>query len=194
MKGSRALSDDEVSQVLASLEQGKYPLRDRALFLLGIRAGFRISELLSLRVSDVLQNEHYVDKVSVARRHMKKKREGRTVALHPEAKEALKLWVSELLQSHPNSETFIFQSRKGNNCALSRISAWKVLQTAYEKCGLTGKLGTHCMRKTFAKRMYQKLGRDLLKTQKALGHASVNSTVSYLSVDEDEIDDAILKS
>jgi integrase len=192
MKGSRALTDDEVERVKAAFT-GTFFLRDRALFILGVKAGFRISELLSLTVGDIFQNGKFVDKITVARRHMKKKREGRTVALHPEALQALKDWY--VGGGGPfNSSVFIFISRKGANRALSRISAWKVLRKAFEKCGLTGKLGTHCMRKTFAKKVHEKLGRDLLKTQKALGHASVNSTVSYLSVDEEEIDDAILKA
>ncbi len=50
------------------------------------------------------------------------------------------------------------------------------------------------MRKTFARRVHEKLGKDLVKTQKAMGHRSINSTVSYLSFNEEEIDDAILKS
>jgi site-specific recombinase XerD len=69
-----------------------------------------------------------------------------------------------------------------------------MLQRVYAACGLTGKLGTHSMRKTFARRIHAKLGRDLMKTQKALGHARVTSTVSYLSFAEEEIDEAILKS
>jgi integrase len=59
---------------------------------------------------------------------------------------------------------------------------------------LTGKLGTHVMRKTFANRVYQQLNHDLVKTQRALGHKHINSTVGYLSFAEEEIDAAILAS
>ena len=48
------------------------------------------------------------------------------------------------------------------------------------------------MRKTFADRVYEKLNHDLVKTQRALGHRNINSTVSYLSFREEEIDAAIL--
>ncbi len=48
------------------------------------------------------------------------------------------------------------------------------------------------MRKTFADKIYDRLGHDLIKTQKALGHKNINSTVSYLSFREEEIDEAIL--
>lgn len=59
---------------------------------------------------------------------------------------------------------------------------------------LTGKVGTHAMRKTFATRVYHQLNHDLVKTQRAMGHKNINSTVAYLSFVEDEIDQAILAS
>lgn len=48
------------------------------------------------------------------------------------------------------------------------------------------------MRKTFANRVYENLGHDLVKTQRALGHKNINSPVSYLSFRDEEIEDAIL--
>jgi hypothetical protein len=57
---------------------------------------------------------------------------------------------------------------------------------------MTGKLGTHAMRKTFCNRVYDKLNHDLVKTHRAIGHANINSTVQYLSFREAEIDAAVL--
>ncbi|MEW6326762.1 MAG: site-specific integrase [Thermodesulfobacteriota bacterium] len=95
MKGCRPLNDQEVKLVTMSFG-GKYATRDKALFLLGLKSGFRISELLSLRLSDVLRAGRMADCVSVQRRHMKKKTESRTVLLRPEAKETLDKWINEL--------------------------------------------------------------------------------------------------
>ena len=67
-----------------------------------------------------------------------------------------------------------------------------VLQESYQANGLAVQLGTHAMRKTFANRMYERLNHDLAQTQRALGHANINSTVSYLSFRQDEIDAAIV--
>ena len=88
MKGCRPLSDEEITLVRRSFG-GTYAARDRALFILGLKSGFRISELLSLRVGDVLQHGRLVDQVTVRRAHMKQQTEGRTVPLHAEAKQAL---------------------------------------------------------------------------------------------------------
>jgi integrase len=148
---------------------------------------------LSLTVSDVYQHGRLVERVTVQRRHMKKKIEGRTVVLHPEAKAALAAWLQALQTNGALLPTrAIFQSRKGVNRPLSRVQAYRILQEAYDTNHLTGKLGTHSMRKTFANRAYEKLGHDLVKTQRALGHRNINSTVQYLSFREEEIDQAIL--
>lgn len=187
MKGCRPLSDDEISLVYKNFA-GRYQDRDRALFLLGVKSGFRISELLALTWADVMQNGEVLDRVRVQRRFMKKKLEGRTILLHPEARTALKIWLQVLGDPKPCEP--IFTSQRGG--ALSRIQAWRILERVFEQCKLTGHLGTHSLRKTFANRVYDRLGNDLLKTQRALGHRNINSTVAYLSFREADIDEAIL--
>jgi integrase len=192
MKGCRPFSDAEVVLVLQHLS-GPFALRDRALFLLGVRSGFRISELLSLRRCDLVTRGGIAERVSVARKNMKKKVEGRTVLIHPEAREALAMWMVQLYElGYMTPECFVFQSRTGPNAAISRVQAYRLLSRACDNAGLSGKLGTHSMRKTFADKIYDRLGHDLIKTQRALGHKNINSTVSYLSFREEEIDEAIL--
>lgn len=189
MKGCRPLAEHEVKSVSGNFT-GHFAKRDRAIFILGTKTGFRISELLSLRIGDVFQAGCIVDRVSVARRHMKKKVEGRTVILHPEAKSALADWLNEL-DEETAPEAPLFRSRKGGR-PVSRVHAWRVLNQAFESSGLTGKTGTHSMRKTFAARVYDALDHDLVKLQKALGHKNINSTAGYLSFREEEIDAAVL--
>ena len=192
MKGCRPLTSDEV-ELTAKTFGGPFAARDRALFLLGVRSGFRISELLSIRLADVLQAGRLVDRVAVQRRNMKKKTEGRTVLLHPEAKAALEVWIADLKAAgYMTADAYVFQSRKGQNRPISRQQAHRILSGAYSVNGMTGNLGTHSMRKTFANRVYDALGGDLVKTAKALGHRNLNSTGAYLSFREEEIDAAIL--
>jgi integrase len=199
MKGCRPLTDQEVNLISRSFS-GTFAKRNKALFILGVRSGFRISELLSLRVGDVLQHGKIVVYVTVARAHMKKKLEGRTVPLHPEARAALSVWLevlSRMLKGSLDPQTPVFCSRvrdvaTGLRRAISREQAWRILTEAFEANQLTGKLGTHAMRKTFANRVYERLGHDLVKTQRALGHKNINSTVAYLSFREEDITAAIL--
>ena len=228
MKGCRPLTDEEVDRISDGFS-GRYAKRDRALFLLGVKTGFRISEMLSLEIRDVSPGiggagrarERKTDptlpgleavaetilrlgpagapgRITVRRRHMKGRIESRTVVLHPAAKAALEDWIAELHASRsatPRTPLFLSQIGDGNKKrAISRIQAYRILQAACQACDVAGQTGTHCMRKTFADRIYNKLEGNLIQTQKALGHRSVSSTVEYLSFRQEEIDAAILST
>jgi integrase len=202
MRGCRPLTDEEVHIVSRSFG-GTFAKRNKALFIVDHRTGFRISERLSLTVADMVQHGKVQDHITVSRRHMKGggtgKTSGRTVALHPEARAALSVWLEVLtkMKGTLDPQMPVFCSRvkdptTGLNRAISREQAWRILKEAFSANELSGKLGTHIMRKTFCNRMYDKLNHDLVKTQKAMGHANINSTVAYLSFREEDITDAIL--
>jgi integrase len=55
VKGTRPLDNTEIRQVTECFE-GRFAVRNRSLFVLGVSTGGRISELLSLKVRDVWQN------------------------------------------------------------------------------------------------------------------------------------------
>jgi integrase len=172
---------------------GRYALRDRALFLLGIYTGFRITELLSLRCQDVSQHQQVLPRVTVPRRHMKGKGTSRSVPLHPLAQLALAAWIDQMPRHFAvMPESFVFRSREGGNKPISRMHAHRLLRDAFDSCEMTGTLGTHSMRKTFAKRVHQRLGNDLAKTKEALGQKTIAATMHYMSFLQDEIDQAIL--
>lgn len=194
MQGCRPLTDLEVMRVIQRLD-GKFNLRDQALFVLGVKTGFRISELLSLKVKDFIQHGQFVTRVRVKRQNMKKKQQSREVPLHPQAKKVLSEWFQKLKSENKfHEEHFVFLSQKGINNPISRRHALRVLRVAYDAAKLQGPLGTHSMRKTFAEKVHRNFDKDLIKTQRALGHKNINSTVSYLSFDEEEIDAGILAS
>lgn len=180
MSGCRSLNNNEIQQVLAQLNN----VRDKALFILGVKTGFRISELLSLKVNDVVQAGQILDRIKVAKSNTKGKNKSREVVLHPQAKEAL------ALLDLTNPDTALFSKKDGTS--LSRHGAHKLLKIAYSKAGLTGALATHSMRKSFAKRVYSNLKHDLLATRDALGHSSITNTISYLETNQTAIDAAVL--
>ena len=59
MKGTRPLDNDEIRSV-STCFTGTFATRNRGLFMLGVFAGGRISELLSLQIADVWQNDRAV--------------------------------------------------------------------------------------------------------------------------------------
>jgi len=70
MTGSRPLTELEIQNILQSFT-GKYSLRNRTLFLLGLNTGARISELLSLDVGDVWRFQRPVEIIYLQKRHTK---------------------------------------------------------------------------------------------------------------------------
>jgi len=188
MRGARPLSKPEVERVLEAFS-GRHRCRDSALFLTGIYSGFRISELLSLRVKDVTEDDGRISgRITVQRQKMKGRNRSRSVVLHREARKALERYLFEsamipAFDVDPLRRLFPF----------TRQHAHRILHKAFKAAGLTGKLGTHVMRKTYAVGVFNNLGRNVFLTAKALGHQSPTSTMSYLSFRQSEIDAAVLR-
>ena len=201
MRGSRPLSGEEVTRVRDAFS-GKLARRNMALFLLGANTGFRVSELLSLRLGDVMEEDGTIkDRLTVSRRNMKGKKSSRNVALNPHGQKGMVPWLLELGEREVvHKDDFLFFSGRDTGRAIGRSQAWRVLTRTYKACGLKGKLGTHAMRKTFANNIYNHLlsrvaageAIDAFRaTSKALGHADIKSTDQYLSFLVADIDESI---
>ena len=183
MNGCRPLTEAEAELVRKTFA-GRYAARDRCLFLLGLYTGFRISELLRVRVRDVWRHGTAVHVLSLPRRAMKGQRTGRTMAVHEQARAAIAAWLAVMPQPW-DDDTPLFRSQKGG--AMSRVQAWQILHDAYQANTLEGRLGTHSMRKTFAQRLYTR-DHDALKVKHALGHQHLSTTEKYLAfVTQDDI-------
>lgn len=182
MKGCRPLTDDEVTLVADKLlSQSRNGQRNQLLFLLGCRTGFRISELLSLKVGDVVQHGKAVTRVTVTRAAMKGKIESRSVALVNSLKPLILAYVKEAGLS---ADEQLF--------GISRSEAHRILTKAFDVLRMDGKLATHSCRKTFANKVYAALDHDLVKTQAALGHKWVSTTAQYISFAQEDVDAAVL--
>jgi len=181
MKGCIPLTDSQISSIADKLS-----IRDRALLFMGVTTGLRISELLSLKVGDVWNNGQLADRVSVSRANTKKKVEGKTKRLIEPARRSLIAYLDTRLGLQTSEP--LFRSRKGFG-AITRRAALVIVKGAARELGLSGKIGTHSMRKSYAKKVYDETGGDYMKCKFALGHRSVASTESYLQfIREDEID------
>lgn len=190
MSGVRALTKAEIKEIKDSFT-GRYALRNLTMFILMIKSGFRISEILSLKVKDVFRNGQMTNSIEVERKNMKGKKSGRVVPFHPEAKNSIQAWLLE--RGNPQPEQFLFKSQKGENSPIQRAQAYRILKACYIACGLLGKLGCHSTRKHFAEAIFPLLGKDLLKLKVALGHRSIDSTIRYIAVSQKEVDEAALR-
>ena len=186
MRGARPLTKERAQAVLNTTET----LREKALFSLGFCTGYRISEILSLTLGDVVTDGLLHSHITIKARNTKTKT-GRSVFLNNTARVAL----SELVESmkHLPSDTPLFLSRKSANGkakAISRQQAHNIIKRQFAAIGEYGNVSTHSLRKTFAAGIYQATGKIEL-VQIALGHKAITSTMSYLSFDTRAIDRAI---
>lgn len=193
MKGNRSLTDSEIQKCLNGFE-GRFQLRNQALFVLGLNSGFRISELLSLKIKDVMPYNEIADYITVQRKNVKKKTQGQTVVVNDVTKKYLKNYLDqfESIFDYPISKDYyLFKSQIGQNKAICTKQGENILKATYRINELTGPLATHALRKTYAKNMHEALGGDINKTRVAMRHKEVSSTQSYLSFNEMEINTAV---
>jgi integrase len=189
MRGCRPLTDSEIESVTTYLSDPKFK-REKALFILGIRTGLRLSSLLSLRIEDVSVQGKVRGRIRVRRASTKGRRSGYDQALHKQAVDALQRYLDE----RQRVAGYVFEGRSPKT-RMHRSQGWRIIKEVYEKVGLEGgfgELGTHSLRKTFARLIYGVLEHDLVKTAYAMRHSSVSTTIKYLSFKEEEVDAAIL--
>lgn len=174
--------------------------RNELLFILGINAGLRISDILKLKFEDVInfKNMKVLDYVII-----KEKKTGKTKKFY------LSSIVQKLIEKYIKEfdsisrEMYVFKSNKGENKPISRQHAWYILNTAAEMLGLVkrddsgkiiqGEIGTHTMRKTFGYHAYQN-GTSLELLMDIFNHSCKSETLRYIGITEEEKRDVYLHS
>lgn len=190
MTGSRPLTESEIQEIL-QVFTGKYEIRNRTLFLLGLNTGARISELLALNVGDVWRYERPVDTIYLQKRHTKGKLVGRQITIKRGAQQAifeLIQWKKQQRESTAKDAP-LFVSRQGGR--LKRKQAHNILKDAFDACELPGQVTTHSLRKTFANYVLRASGGNIKVLQELLGHKHLSTTEAYLSADLDELRAAV---
>ena len=192
MKGTRPLCNNEIHLVSACFT-GTFEVRNRSLFILGVSTGGRISELLSLRIGDVWQNNAPVTDLLFDRSIVKGGEVSRAVPVNQDGRLAIEQLIDWHGDRYANTHTHrpLFPSRNGKGRKpLSRREAHDVLKSAFIDAGLNGHLATHSLRKSFAQRLYDKTG-DIFAVQEMLGHKNVATTQKYLGVNYASVRQAI---
>ncbi len=195
---TRALLPSEISLLEQTLAQrGRF--RDRLFLLLAASTGFRVSELLTLRVGQLLTvTGEIAREVTIERRALKggrsahaKSVRSRRVALNERARAAIADYFSA---SVPVREAPVFISAKGFNQSIRRCQAHHILKAITRETGIdASRVGCHSARKTFARAVHEASGHDLIKTQRILGHASPLTTARYLETTQEELDEIVLR-
>ena len=146
-------------------------LRDYCLFVLGINSGLRISDLLKLIISDVIENKKLKDRIRLREKKTGKFKE---FPLSDNAKSALKEYL-KTRDYNENEPLFISRKNKG---FLMRQQAYKIINNVAQSVGIKEKIGTHTLRKTFGYHAYNN-GYDIALIQKLFNHSSPSTTLRY---------------
>lgn len=174
----RVFTPEQVDEFLAAIPQdNSYGIRDRALFELVYSCGLRVSEAVSLSLSDI----HFSGQTVIV--HGKGNKD-RMIPFGGEAERYLRLWLEtarpELAGTHVSKAVFL----NNRGMRLSRKGIWKRFQEIEARSGISGKI--HTLRHSFATHLLAG-GADLRTVQELLGHADVSTTQIYTHVENDAL-------
>lgn len=171
-----ALSIDEVGALLGAAHSNDdtIALRDAALLEVLYASGARVSEAVSLTLDDIDLNAE----LPILRLFGKGRKE-RLVPLGSYAQAAVEAYLVRarpLLASRGHGVAQLFLNKRG--AALSRQSAWEILQRYADIAGIEQKVSPHTLRHSFATHLLEG-GASVRDVQELLGHASVQTTQIY---------------
>ncbi|WP_066048858.1 tyrosine-type recombinase/integrase [Robertmurraya korlensis] len=150
-------------------------VRDYLLFVLGINTGLKISEILTIKWSDIL-NENGSIKNFLEREEQKI-----PIYVNSKVKQAISLYLSSISYHYSD---YVFKSSKTNE-PITRQQAYRIINKAAKHVGIEGNIGTHSMRKTFGYHAYKK-GIAIALLQKIFHHTSSSETLKYLGIKKEE--------
>jgi site-specific recombinase XerD len=166
----KVISEEKIIQGLLSVQN----LKHRTLLLLAYSAGLRVSEIVSLMVTDVNS-----DRMQLSINGAKGKKD-RVVNLS----EAILPLLREYYKSYkPKSWLFEGQDKSKH---YSTRSAQIVFNDAYKKLGLPSQCSFHSLRHSFATHLLEN-GTDISYIQKLLGHSDIKTTLRYTQITTKDI-------
>ena len=174
------LTLDESVALLNAVE-GKYKERDYCIITLFLNCGMRLSELVSLNLSDIRSNNTIV----VTGKGNKE----RTIYLNEACIDAINAYLPYRHVDGVKDKNALFISRQKGR--ISPKTVQYIVKTTLEKAGLGDRnLSTHKLRHTAATLMYQHGDVDVLAIKEILGHESLSTTQIYTHIMDEQLKNA----
>ncbi|MEK4508286.1 site-specific integrase [Paenibacillus anaericanus] len=171
------IRDMETIQAMKE-ELRKHSIRDLLLFVLGINTGISLLDLLNLTVQDVWDGQNAKQFLYIKD---EKTKEEKAYYLNSQIGKILNEYLSN---NDWKAEDYLFKSKK--DCRpITRQQAYRIINHSARVVGISEKIGTHTLRKTFGYHAYYKgVAISILKS--ILHHHSTAETLKYLGVDRNE--------
>ncbi|MBL4710327.1 MAG: site-specific tyrosine recombinase XerD [Flavobacteriales bacterium] len=181
------LAIEEIDQLIGAIDlSSKEGERNRAILETLYSCGLRVSELINLKISNLLFDEGFVRVTG----------KGKKERIVPIGKAALKYiqYYFECRRNHQliqkGEEDIVFLNNRGKR--LTRIMIFTIVKRLVEVSGITKNVSPHTFRHSFATHLVDG-GADLRAVQEMLGHESITTTEVYTHLDRQYLQDAIIQ-
>jgi site-specific recombinase XerD len=177
----RYLSLQECRKLLSSID-GRYHARDFAIIILLLNCGLRVSELVSININHIRDNDTLVVRG--------KGNKERTIYLNDACVYSLNEYLKVRPKPAAEDSKALFVSMQGNR--ISRKTIHHMLKKYFKKAGLDAeKYSAHKLRHTAATLMYRHGNVDIRALQGILGHKSISTTEIYTHIDDTKLRRAV---
>ena len=157
--------------------------RNAMVFKVGINTILRVSDIITLKVKDVMDsNGNIRDYIKLQEQKTKSYRK---IRINYELESSLLKYIGEWKMQ---MDDWLFMSFRNPDKHIDRVTTWKFLKKASEDAGIEN-FGTHSMRKTLAYHIYAKT-KNISLVMKMLNHSSPAVTMRYIGITQDMIDRA----
>ncbi|MCW3121636.1 MAG: Tyrosine recombinase xerC [Flavipsychrobacter sp.] len=172
------LSLAEIDMLLAAIDHSKPEgIRNHAMLETMYSCGLRVSELITLRLSNLYLDVGFVKVLGKGDKE-------RLVPIGATAVKHINLYREHVRSQLPAikkaSEDTLFLNRRG--AGLSRVMVFMILKELGQKVGLKHNIHPHTLRHSFATHLVEG-GADLRAVQEMMGHKSITTTEIYTHLD-----------
>lgn len=175
--------------------QLKMACRNKMLFVIGINIGVRASDLRLLTWDfffEQMPDGSLKFRKSYSLRPRKTRKAGKHVNLY--FNDAVKKIINWYINMYPIEDIhdYVFRSRRGDG-PITVNGMWRVIKDAAKEAGITFSVGTHSLRKTFCRRIYDNANdksKALVLLQNILQHSDQITTARYIGIYSDDIEEA----
>lgn len=171
------LSENEIDALISAVDlshpQGE---RNRIILETMYSCGLRVSELITLKISDLFFDEGFIKVTGKGNKE-------RFVPIHYNAQKYISIYINEIrshMKPSKGYEDTLFLNRRGKG--LTRQMIFTIIKNLSIKINLNKKISPHTLRHSFATHLL-KNGADLRAIQQMLGHESITTTEVYVHLD-----------
>lgn len=181
------LSINEINTIIDAVDLSKDEgERNKALLETLYSCGLRVSELVSLKISNLMLDEGFIKVIGKGNKE-------RITPIGRVAIKHIKIYVNSKRNHMKNidaaSEDILFLNRRGKQ--LTRVMIFTIIKKLVQKVGITKVVSPHTFRHSFATHLVEG-GADLRAIQEMLGHESITTTEIYTHLDREYLRQAIL--